>query len=214
MRAARAAAGRPPPAAAKPVKRRPPPLRLRRSDLPLGTPKPWTVDLAPTRLVDVALPSLLLRLAEREGGTAASPPPFVSLSLSVDATAGGMYVTGDAVVAPDMECGCDACGAPVPVSLAAPITLWLSTAPAAGGATGGADELFWRSSASSVDLTPTVAAALSAALPPRVSCGAAACEAAAAAGWGAGGGPGVGLGGAAASLEALRARLKGGGKAA
>ena len=79
---ARAAAGRPAPPA-KPAKRRQPPLRLRRSDLPLGTPQPWAVDLAPARLVDVALPSLLARLADEEGGGGSAAPSYVSLCLSV-----------------------------------------------------------------------------------------------------------------------------------
>ena len=217
---ARAAAGRPAPLA-KPAKRRQPPLRLRRSDLPLGTPQPWAVDLAPARLVDVALPSPLARLADEEGGGGSAPPSYVSLCLSVDAADGGMYVRGDAVVAPDVFCGCDACGAPVGVALSARITLWLDSSPAAASgargctaSSGSADELAWRPSAASVDLTPTVAAALSAALPARVSCGAPACEAAAARGWGAGAAPAAGLGGAGAGLEALRARFSGGGRKA
>ena len=199
-----------------PRPRRPPPgVRLRRGDLPVGRPQPWAIEYE-TSLAG-------LGVVEESGGSGAAPPPdaatAITAHLSVSITGAGFFVRGRLAAGPDLALACEACGAPVPVSLEdAAFQVWLDPTPpeeenavARRGlaATGDdADAVPWPPHASSVDLTPAAAGAARAALPRRVSCGAPACSVRE---WRAGE-AGAGAGGPAVAafgrLAGLRARLK------
>lgn len=187
--------------------RRQPPLRLRRCDLPTEREGRASISLS-ARLVDVGLPSLLDRMVAEAGAVA-----VVDVSLTVSAAAGGaFFVRGRAATGP-LRLACDTCGRPCDVN-GLTSDLQFVTTPAAGAAAdgGAADELPWPRTATWLDLTPTVAAALADAMPSTVTCGSTACSAEAAAGWAAAGETagksGLGGGAAGARLAALKARLQ------
>ena len=186
--------------------RRAPPLRLRRCDLPTGRDGRVDLTLA-ARLVDVALSSLLERLAVD------APPAVVDVSLTVTAATGGAFFASGRARTGALTLTCDACGRSVALEAGLDAQLQFMTTPAAGAVADGAaaDELPWPRSAASLDITPTVAAALGAG-PSTTSCGDAACAAAASEGWAAvgttGRAGGLGGGAAGARLAELKARLK------
>ena len=184
--------------------RRAPPLRLRRCDLPTGRDGRVDLTLA-ARLSDVALPSLLERLA------VGAPPAVVDVSLTVTAATGGVFFASGRAHTGALTLTCDACGKSVLLEAGLDTQLQFMTTPAAGAVADGAaaDELPWPRAAAALDITPTVAAALGDG-PATTSCGDAACAAAAAKGWAAGGSRAGGLGGgtAGARLAELKVRLK------